>query len=242
MKLNPVKASVKSARSASRCHYQTATGRRCCSLAIGPVSRLCQRHADALERLDKIDHSAILTRFSRGFQTVEGINFALGDLYVLLAQGRISPRRAAVLTHMAALMLRTLPVMHRNFGKYRYRLIGATRPPEQDHDPDPSDLEEDDEAHGHNYEDESAESADSNDDVNEVTSFRAQREISLPVEAQASANVVEAKEDLPRGLTPLPATRADFLAAVDQAAASEAAKEKERPRAAPSHIPEEVEK
>jgi hypothetical protein len=218
MKLNPVKGSVKSARTASRCHYQTATGRRCCSLAVDPVSRLCQRHADALERLDKIDHSALLTRFSRGFQTVEGINFALGDLYVLLAQGRISPRRAGALTRMAALMLRTLPVMHRGFGKYRYRLIGATRPPEQDHEPDDRDDEDD-----------SAE-AESHEEI----------ESQETIDSQESANLVEAKEGLPRGLTPLPATRADFLAAIDQAAAAEAAKQKEQPRAAPSNIAEKI--
>ena len=235
MKLNPVKASVKSARTASRCHYQTATGRRCCSLAVEPVSRLCQRHVDALERLDKIDHSAILTRFSRGFQTVEGINFALGDLYVLLAQGRISPRRAGALTRMAALMLRTLPVMHRNFGKYRYRLIGATRPPEQDHDID----ENDDELDESNHQDD-LDASNDQDESAELHEAQEEVEAQETIEAQENANVVEAKEDLPRGLTPLPATRADFLVAIDQAAAVESATEKEQPRAAPSSIPGKI--
>jgi hypothetical protein len=33
---------------------------------------------------------------------------------------------------MAVLMLRTLPVMRRGFGKYEYRLIGSARPANQD--------------------------------------------------------------------------------------------------------------
>src|SRR5438045_4498887 len=133
---------VQSIRNASRCRHFTLTGRQCCSLAVDTTSGLCARHAAAQEHTDTVDHSAVLTRFSSGFQTVEGINFALGDLFVLLAQGRISPRRAAVLTYMASLMLRTLPAMHKNPGKYNYRLIGATEVPPQEPDEDDQDDED----------------------------------------------------------------------------------------------------
>ena len=131
---------VRSIRSAARCEHFTPNGRQCRSLPAS-TSALCPRHAAAQEYSDTIDHSAVLTRFSRGFQTVEGINFALGDLFVLLAQGRISPRRAAVLTYMASLMLRTLPAMHKNPGKYNYRLIGATEIPQREPDEDEEDEE-----------------------------------------------------------------------------------------------------
>jgi len=205
MKPNSVQSSVKSARSASRCQYLTATGRRCCSLAVEPVSGLCQRHADAQERLDKVDHSAVLTRFSRGFQTVEGINFALGDLYVLLAQGRISPRRAAVLTHMAALMLRTLPLMRRNFGKYEYRLIGSARPPHHDH-------VHDDDEHA-NQDDELDEPQETEAEIHEAHQDRAV--------AATTANLCkEADYSVPPGTTPLPATRDAFLDAIGKAKAA----------------------
>src|SRR2546423_15694996 len=127
---------VQSIRNACRCRHFTLPGRQCCSLAVDTTSSLCARHAAAQEHSDTVDHSAVLTRFSSGFQTVEGINFALGDLFVLLAQGRISPRRAAVLTYMASLMLRTLPAMHKNPGKYNYRLIGATEIPPREPDED----------------------------------------------------------------------------------------------------------
>src|SRR5256714_13842895 len=116
-----------------RCQHHMRKG-RCRMPAADPSGTLCLDHSRALD--DHADHSAVLTRFSRGFQTVEGINFALGDLFVLLAQGRISPRRAAVLTYMASLMLRTLPAMHKNPGKYNYRLIGATEIPPQEPDED----------------------------------------------------------------------------------------------------------
>jgi len=128
-----------------RCQRRTLNG-QCRMPAVDPSGTLCFDHARALD--DHTDHSAVLTRFSCGFQTVEGINFALGDLYVLLAQGRISPRRAAVLTYMASLMLRTLPVMHKRFGKYDYRLIGAVKPPRSQHqDEEENDEEEEGQAH-----------------------------------------------------------------------------------------------
>src|SRR2546421_12125154 len=135
---------VRSIRSAARCEHLTPNGRQCRSLPAS-TSALCPRHAAAQEYSDTIDHSAVLTRFSRGFQTVEGINFALGDLFVLLAQGRISPRPAAVLTYMASLMLRTLPAMHKRMGKYSYRLIGATEIPPRESDENDEDEDHQDE-------------------------------------------------------------------------------------------------
>ena len=42
-------------------------------------------------------------------QSVEGVHDSLAELYVLLAQDRVSPRRAAVLAYLSSLLLRTLP-------------------------------------------------------------------------------------------------------------------------------------
>ena len=69
---------------------------------------MCARHAAAQEKTQARDYAALLLRESSGFQTARGINFSLGDLYALLAQGRISPRRAAVLANISSLLLRTL--------------------------------------------------------------------------------------------------------------------------------------
>src|SRR5438874_1045984 len=63
----------------SRCQRTTRNG-RCRMPAIDPSGTLCFDHASAaLQDRDNADFSAALTRESSGFQTAEGINFALGD-------------------------------------------------------------------------------------------------------------------------------------------------------------------
>jgi hypothetical protein len=54
---------------------------------------------------------ALLTEKACRFQNAQGINYSLGALYTLLAQGRISPRRASVLAYISNLLLRTLPAI-----------------------------------------------------------------------------------------------------------------------------------
>jgi hypothetical protein len=60
-----------------------------------------------------------------GFQTAQGINFSLGNLYKLLAAGYISPRRASVLAFINSLQLRTLPAIDAD------REAGITDPTEE---------------------------------------------------------------------------------------------------------------
>ncbi len=115
--------------STRRCKYRTATGRQCCSQA-NARSGFCARHAAAQEKLQARDYAGLLVRESSGFQNARGINFSLGDLYALLAQGRISPRRAAVLANISSLLLRTL------------RAIDTDGSPEADRDIDLSPVTE----------------------------------------------------------------------------------------------------
>ena len=114
--------SSSSTSSARRCEYRTATGRRCCSLAKSR-STFCQRHAAAQKELEASDYAALLLQESSGFQTARGINFSLGDLYTLLAQGRISPRRASVLVHISSLLLRSLTAMDKDPYPKAHRVI-----------------------------------------------------------------------------------------------------------------------
>jgi hypothetical protein len=58
---------------------------------------------------------ALLTEKACRFQNAQGINYSLGALYTLLAQGRISPRRASVLAYISNLLLRTLPAIDTGF-------------------------------------------------------------------------------------------------------------------------------
>jgi len=55
------------------------------------------------------DHYPYLSHNFQYFQTAQGINFSLMNLYRLLAENRISPRRAAVLSYISSLLLHTLP-------------------------------------------------------------------------------------------------------------------------------------
>jgi len=55
------------------------------------------------------DHYPYLSSNFQYFQTAQGVNFSLMNLYRLLAENRISPRRAAVLSYISSLLLHTLP-------------------------------------------------------------------------------------------------------------------------------------
>jgi len=92
-----------------RCSHRTARGRQCRLLASDAQSGLCPQHHAGQKQQQEEDHFDYLIRNNQCFQTAQGINFSLGNLYALLAQNLISPRRAAVLAYVSSLMLRTLP-------------------------------------------------------------------------------------------------------------------------------------
>jgi hypothetical protein len=100
---------VKSAVLSVRCAYHTSDGRQCRESASGAHTGLCPQHRASHERELAADHFKHLTTKFQFFQTAQGINFSLMNLYQLLAQNRISPRRAAVLAYINSLLLRTLP-------------------------------------------------------------------------------------------------------------------------------------
>jgi hypothetical protein len=104
--------STKSSSSqAARCAHLTAGGRQCRLLAAGPHDNLCLHHRTLQLAKQPIDLSRQLLAQSQGFQTAQGVNFALTNIYELLAADRISTRRAAVLAYINSLILRTLPAI-----------------------------------------------------------------------------------------------------------------------------------
>ena len=103
--------------SAARCQHRTAAGRQCRSLADDPSSGLCPHHAATAREQD---FREVLTREAFDFQRPQGVNNSLGALYNLLAEGRISPRRASVLAHISSLLLRTLPAIDYDNEHYTY--------------------------------------------------------------------------------------------------------------------------
>jgi hypothetical protein len=94
-----------------RCQHRSLKG-RCRQLATGPAATLCFDHARA-EQQAKNDFTLLapLVRKTEDFQSAEVLNETLGALHNLLAEGRISPRRAAVIAYVDSLILRTLPAM-----------------------------------------------------------------------------------------------------------------------------------
>jgi hypothetical protein len=92
-----------------RCTHRTPAGRQCRLPVSDSRSGLCPQHRAEQQQIEAADHYLHLTTNYHDFQTAQGINHSLGNLYQLLAQNRISPRRAAVLAYINSLLLRTLP-------------------------------------------------------------------------------------------------------------------------------------
>jgi hypothetical protein len=101
--------STSSTASSIRCAHRDSSGRQCRSLTSSTDPGLCPHHCAQLEESQAVDRYLDLTIKFEGFQTAQGINHSLGNLYKLLAMKRISPRRAAVLSYISSLLLRTLP-------------------------------------------------------------------------------------------------------------------------------------
>ena len=99
--------------SPNQCCHLSQTGRRCRAARCSPTSSLCTRHR-AMEQTARSadlssDLAARLTDIRESLQSADGVRDSLAELYVLLAQNRVSARRAAVLAHISSLVLRLLP-------------------------------------------------------------------------------------------------------------------------------------
>jgi len=97
--------------STRRCSHRTASGRQCRQLSANSQSLLCANHLAQQKQMEVEDLSDDLLARSQNFQTAQGINFALANIYRLLAANRISTRRASVLAFINSLLLRTLPAI-----------------------------------------------------------------------------------------------------------------------------------
>jgi hypothetical protein len=95
----------------TRCSHRTASGRQCRQLSANSQSLLCTNHLARQQQKEVDDMSRALLARSQNFQTAQGINFALANIYRLLAANRISSRRASVLAFINSLLLRTLPAI-----------------------------------------------------------------------------------------------------------------------------------
>jgi hypothetical protein len=108
MKSHPV-PSISIAES-PRCLFRTQNG-QCRMLAVDFSATLCLYHArQAMPQVpDTVDLLQSLTQPPTRFHNPQAITDALASLFSLVAQGRISPRRATALAYIANLMLHNLP-------------------------------------------------------------------------------------------------------------------------------------
>ncbi|MFI5095029.1 MAG: hypothetical protein WCE50_06120 [Candidatus Acidiferrum sp.] len=132
--------SLSSAVLTTRCSHRTASGRQCRQLSADQQSRLCAYHLSKqkAEEVDNLTHALLLN--CQNFQTAQGVNFALANIYRLLAANRISTRRASVLAYINSLLLRTLPAIDYD---YENGHTDPTAPKEEQTDEDSSTREED---------------------------------------------------------------------------------------------------
>jgi hypothetical protein len=122
-----------------RCRARRRDRKQCRLFAQDPATGLCARHAAlASKYAPTIDDSAdlCLDLFESGrggLDSTQGINTVLTNVVILLAQGRLSPRRASVITFALSLMLRSVVVMDREAADKDPEIIwDAPRPK---HDP-----------------------------------------------------------------------------------------------------------
>lgn len=93
--------------SPARCQHRTLKG-RCRQAATDNAGTLCFHHA-RVQHQAKDDFTLLesLVRKTEDLQSVEGISEHLAALQNLLAEGRVSPRRASVIAYIDSLLLRT---------------------------------------------------------------------------------------------------------------------------------------
>ena len=103
------------ANDTSRCQHRTPSGRQCRFRTSGGASPFCTRHSAFKKLRHSADLAAVLAAGDeKTFQSAEGINHSLAELFTLLAKDRVSPRRAAVLAYIGSLLLRTVSAMEKD--------------------------------------------------------------------------------------------------------------------------------
>jgi len=102
---------------ATRCQFQFSDG-RCCRMLRSPLhSSFCTFHARQELQLVESQRlgDEISVSLNGDFLTATDINHVLGKLFTAVAQDRIPPRKAAVLTYLGQVMLSSLPHVKKEF-------------------------------------------------------------------------------------------------------------------------------
>jgi hypothetical protein len=112
--MNQQTAKSNSINTSARCAHIFANGRRCRLHATSANPSFCPSHADLPHhRPDPAETASTLTADLDDFTSPAQINDFLSRLLLLLAQDKISTRRAAVLTYIASQLLRTITAIEK---------------------------------------------------------------------------------------------------------------------------------
>jgi hypothetical protein len=95
----------------ARCVHFYPNGRRCRLSATTPSSHFCPAHNRLQQNQPEPEIASTLTANLDDFTSAAQINDFLSRLLLLLAQDKISTRRAAVLAYITNQLLRTLPAI-----------------------------------------------------------------------------------------------------------------------------------
>ena len=106
--------------SRERCLHRTASGRRCRIPAADAQSGLCSRHQVPAT---KVDVAATLTAGLDDFTDPVQINTFLSRLLLLLAQDKITTKRASVLTYISSQLLHSVPTIQKHEDKQPVEII-----------------------------------------------------------------------------------------------------------------------
>ncbi len=125
---------------AARCQARNRNGSRCRLRAQHPGAPLCRRHADRAGTFaDTLDDSLdlfeeVFAQQDGAYDSTESINCILTNVVQLVARGRISTRRAAVITYALSLMLRSAVVADRQAANAPPEIIWDAPRPKRDDD------------------------------------------------------------------------------------------------------------
>jgi len=141
--MTPQTAKPSFINNSARCSYRFANRMRCRLLTLDADSSCCANHAKLVEnQLESADTAASLTAGLKEFRSAIPINDFLARLLLLLAENKISPRRAAVLAYITNQLLRTLPAIDRELNPKEdpnapAEIIFDMPGPERDRQPQP---------------------------------------------------------------------------------------------------------
>jgi hypothetical protein len=122
-------ANSSNAKDSNRCRHRTFAGRRCRLNASDAPSGLCNKHLLARDQhIEAADLTLSLTGELARLSDPYRVNEFLSRLLLLLAQGRISPRRAGVMAYISSLHLRTLVAIERENNANPQIIIDGPRP------------------------------------------------------------------------------------------------------------------